>query len=182
MTGTIEQPKHTGASAAWPEASTTLVQADDILTPEELAAYAFSLRSPRGSRNRGSSCPTPGSTRRPAGAAAVYEVPLHLLRGTQPGRFHACVSGATCDSIGCPWFAYSGDMAGRPAPRMARPARPNPPTSRKASRPVSPTGLKQTGRALPSHYEGICGVTSARSRLRDHVNVWPSSTRRKFTG
>ena len=101
MTGTIEQPKHTGASAAWPEAScvslrsqglaqpgTNLVQADDILTPEELAAYALSLRSPRGSRNRGSRCPTPGSTRRPAGAA---EIP-----------FHACVSGATCDSIGCP--------------------------------------------------------------------------------
>jgi hypothetical protein len=40
MTGTIEQPKHTGASAAWPEASTSLVQADDILTPEELAAYS----------------------------------------------------------------------------------------------------------------------------------------------
>jgi|CZKX01.1.fsa_nt_gi excisionase family DNA binding protein len=38
MTGNFEQPKHTGASAAWPEASTSLVQADDILTPEELAA------------------------------------------------------------------------------------------------------------------------------------------------
>jgi len=68
--GNFEQPKHTGASAAWPGAScvslrskvsrnrgTNLVQADDILTPEELAAYAFSLRSPIGSRNRGLKVP-----------------------------------------------------------------------------------------------------------------------------
>jgi hypothetical protein len=38
MTGNFEQPKHTGARDAWPEASTSLVQADDILTPEEVAA------------------------------------------------------------------------------------------------------------------------------------------------
>jgi len=46
MTGNFEQPKHTGASAAWPEASTSLVQADDILTPEELARLSVSLCSP----------------------------------------------------------------------------------------------------------------------------------------
>jgi hypothetical protein len=98
--GIFEQPKHTGASAAWPEAScvslrsqglaqpgTNLVQAEDILTPEELAVYAFSLRSPRDSRSRGSRCPTPGFTRRPAGGAAVYQVPLRLLRCSLPLRF-----------------------------------------------------------------------------------------------
>ena len=46
MTGNLEQPKRTGASAAWPEASTSLVQADDILTPEELARLSVSLCSP----------------------------------------------------------------------------------------------------------------------------------------
>jgi hypothetical protein len=59
MTGNFEQPKHTGASVAWPEAScvslrsqglaqpgTNLVQADDIITPEELARLSVSLCSP----------------------------------------------------------------------------------------------------------------------------------------
>jgi hypothetical protein len=123
MTGTIEHPNRTGASAAseWAEAScvslrsqtqvgsalrataglaqpgASLVKAEDIITPEELAAHSFSLRSPTGSRNRGSRCPTHGSTKRPAAAAAIYQVPLRLLRGAQPGRFHACGSGAMCD-------------------------------------------------------------------------------------
>ncbi len=38
MTGNFEHPKRTGASADWTEASANLVQAEDILTPEELAA------------------------------------------------------------------------------------------------------------------------------------------------
>ena len=88
MTGNFEQPKHTGASAARPEAScvslrsqglaqpgTSLVQADDILTPEELAAIL--------------KVPDSWVYERPAGAAET--------------RFHACGSGATCDSIGWPW-------------------------------------------------------------------------------
>jgi hypothetical protein len=87
MTGNFEQPKHRGASAAWPEAScvslrsqglaqpgTNLVRAEVTLTPEELAGYAFSLRSPRGSHNLGSRCQTPGFTKRPAGAAALFQV------------------------------------------------------------------------------------------------------------
>jgi excisionase family DNA binding protein len=37
MAGNLEQTKRTGASAAWTEAS-SLVKAEDILTPEELAA------------------------------------------------------------------------------------------------------------------------------------------------
>jgi hypothetical protein len=126
MTGNFEQPKHTGASAAWPEAScvslrsqglaqpgTNLVQAEDILTPEELAVYAFSLRSPRDSRSRGSRCPTPGFLLREdpralphffSFSALVALFVASALRATraQPGRFHACVSGATSDSIGCP--------------------------------------------------------------------------------
>jgi hypothetical protein len=85
MTGTIEQSKRTAASDARADESGNLVKAEDILTPEELAAYAFDLRSPRSSRNRGSRCPTPGSTKRPAGAADIYQVPLRLLRGAEPG-------------------------------------------------------------------------------------------------
>ena len=46
MTGNFEQPKHTGARDAWPEASTSLVQADDILMPEEVARLTVSLCSP----------------------------------------------------------------------------------------------------------------------------------------
>lgn len=40
MTGTIEHTKHTGANAAseWTKESASLVKAEDILTPEELAA------------------------------------------------------------------------------------------------------------------------------------------------
>jgi excisionase family DNA binding protein len=38
MTGTVEHPKRTGASAAWADESANLVKAEDILTPEELAA------------------------------------------------------------------------------------------------------------------------------------------------
>jgi len=41
MTGNFEQPKHTGASAAWPEASTSLVKVDDILTPRSLPLIRF---------------------------------------------------------------------------------------------------------------------------------------------
>ncbi len=40
MTGNVEHTKRTGSTAAsaWAEASTSLVKAEDILTPEELAA------------------------------------------------------------------------------------------------------------------------------------------------
>ena len=38
MTGTFEHTKRTGASAAWAEAASRLIKAEDILTPEELAA------------------------------------------------------------------------------------------------------------------------------------------------
>jgi hypothetical protein len=38
MAGTIEHPIRTGTSAAWAEASSSLVKAEDIITPEQLAA------------------------------------------------------------------------------------------------------------------------------------------------
>jgi excisionase family DNA binding protein len=38
MTGNFEHTKRMGANAAWAEASASLVKAEDILTPEELAA------------------------------------------------------------------------------------------------------------------------------------------------
>jgi hypothetical protein len=146
MTGNFEQPKHTGGSAAWPEASTSLVQADDIIMPEELAAYAFSLRSPRGSRNRGSRCQTPGFTRRPAGAATLFQVPLRLprcalpLRFAQPGRNRADSMPASralrSIQLGAPWFAYSGNMADRPGAPGQNPACPKRPKHRNAPRQV----------------------------------------------
>jgi excisionase family DNA binding protein len=37
MTGNVEHTKRMGANAAWAEASASLVKAEDILTPEELA-------------------------------------------------------------------------------------------------------------------------------------------------
>jgi hypothetical protein len=123
MTGNFEQPKHTGASAAWPGASTSLVQADDILTPEELAAYALSLRSP-GLAQPGLKVPdswvyekTRGRCRSLSGSSALAALCVaSALRatGAQPGRFHACVSGATRAPIGCP--SSSPWQHGRPPP------------------------------------------------------------------
>jgi hypothetical protein len=119
MTGNFDQPKHTGASAAWPEAScvslrsqglaqpgTNLVQADDILTPEELAAR---LKVPDSwvyekTRGRGRN-------------------PIPCLRLWRYVRFN--------------WVAVVTWLAA-PAPHDATPTRPSLPNRRNAPRPVPP--------------------------------------------
>jgi hypothetical protein len=112
MTGNFEQPKHTGASAAWPEASTSLVQADDILTPEELAAK---LKVPD---------------------SWVYEKtrgrcrnPIPCLRLGRYVRFNWVPPGS-------PTLATWLTAPARPDTRPARPMPPRKP--RKPARPVSP--------------------------------------------
>src|ERR1022692_1569157 len=136
MTGNFEQPKHTGARDAWPEASTSLVQADDILMPEEVARLTVSLCSPAlcfaevatlvatGLAQPGLKVPDSWVYEKTRGRCRNYRVPLRLLRCSlplrfaQPGRNRADSTPASralrVIQLGAPCFAYSGNMADRP--------------------------------------------------------------------
>jgi excisionase family DNA binding protein len=106
MTGNVEHPKRTGASAVseWPEASANLVKAEDILTPEELASR---LKVPD---------------------SWVYEKTRGRCRNPIPclrlGRY-----------VRFDWTAVATWLTA-PAPQETRPARPDLTSRRKAPRPV----------------------------------------------
>ena len=100
MTGNFEQPKHTGASAAWPEAScvslrsqglaqpgTNLVQAEDILTPEELAAYSVFSALTKRFAQPGLKVPDSWVNEKTRGRCRTFSVSLRLLRCSLPLRF-----------------------------------------------------------------------------------------------
>jgi hypothetical protein len=125
MTGNFEQPKHTGASAAWPEASTSLVQADNILTPEELAARLKVPDSWVYEKTRGRCRTFSGSS---ALAACRATGPIPCLRLGRYVRFNWVPPGSPTLAT---WLTA-------PAPPETRPATPNLTSRRNAPRPVSP--------------------------------------------
>jgi excisionase family DNA binding protein len=119
MTGIVEHPKRTGASASWAETSSVslrsqelaqpganLVKAEDILTPEELAAR---LKVPD---------------------SWVYEKTRGRCRNPIPclrlGRY-----------VRFDWTAVAKWLSA-PAPQETCPARPGVPNRRTAARPISP--------------------------------------------
>jgi hypothetical protein len=132
MTGTIEHPKRTGGASN--DESANLVQAGDILTPEELAAYAFSLRSPRGSRNRGSRCPTPGFYEKTRGRCRVCSGSSALAAQRATGPIPSLRLGRY---VRFNWVAV-GTWLTAPTPPETRPATPDLTSRRKPATPVSP--------------------------------------------
>jgi hypothetical protein len=62
-------------SGLFREPRTNPVNAEDIITPEELAAYSLSLRSPRGSRNRAQGAGLMGLREDPEDAAVIHQSP-----------------------------------------------------------------------------------------------------------
>ena len=120
MTGNVEHPKRMGGNAAWAEASANLVKAEDILTPEELAARlkvpdSWVYEKTRG-RCRSLSGSSALATRRATG-------PIPCLRSGRYVRFD--------------WPAVA-TWPSAPEPQETRPARPDLPSRRNAARPVSP--------------------------------------------